>query len=102
MNEDPTYSSMQDLFGRYRLVNPKGRPMSERATIIQFFVDQGFTWKNGLALYAKDMSIRLAHYKLDDLYALKSCYTDRFNRNGSVAAAKYFWFTTDTTYVVQR
>lgn len=102
MSEDRTYSSMQDLFGRYRLVNPKGRPMSERATIIQFFVDQSFKWKNGKLLDGKDMSIRLAHYKIDQLYALKSAYSDRLTRNGSVAAAKYFWFTTETIYAVPR
>jgi hypothetical protein len=43
--------------------------------------------------------MRLAHYNIDDLYALKSAYTDRLNRDGRLTARKYFYWMTKTEVI---
>lgn len=84
------YQTMSDLFGNYRLF--KGiKPLNERATLIKFFVDQGFQDKKTTNLLPSAIGVLLAHYSTDQLYALKSAYSDRLNRNGYVAACKYWW-----------
>lgn len=42
------------------------------------------------------MGIRLAHYSIDQLYALQSAYKDRLTRSGRSTADKYFWYITKT------
>ena len=83
-------TEMPDLFGRYRIF--KGDvPMSERAGLIKFFTEK--TAKN-----PKVIAIRLAHYSVDQLYALQSGYKDR-ERTKKDTADKWFWFTTRTKMV---
>ena len=90
------FASMKDLLGNFRLVKSGGIPMSERATVIHFFEQQGFTHKDGKKLTARELGVRLAHYNLDQLYGLKSSYSDRLQRNGKEAARKYWWSITKT------
>lgn len=81
--------SIADLFGRLRTSLPKGRVLDERAELIKFFVEQ--TGKKPM-----QTGVRLAHYSISELYALKSAYTDRLNRNGKETADKYYWWITKT------
>ena len=90
------FASMMDLLGNFRLVKSGGIPMSERATVIHFFEQQNFTHKDGTKLTARELGVRLAHYDLSSLYALKSAYNDRLERNGKTAALKYWWYITKT------
>ncbi len=78
----------RDLFGIERFMTPKG-PTSERATLVQYFSEQ-------IERPVKMVGIRLSHYSLDHLYALKSAYTDRLKRNGKDTAQKYWWWSTRT------
>jgi hypothetical protein len=80
-----------DLFGRYRIL--KGdKAINERAGLIKFFTEK--TGKE-----AKVIGIRLAHYKIDELYALQSGYNDRVRTGNKETADKWFWFTTRTKVV---
>ena len=81
------YSSAQDLFGRFHLVRD-GKPLNERATLIQYF--SGEIRRN-----PKLLAIRTAHYTLDQLYALRSGYVDR-KRESLSKAQKWFWYITRT------
>jgi len=65
---------------------------TERGELIEFF---------SLKLERKPVQIgvRLAHYKTPELYALKSAFLDRWNRNGTEAARRYFWWVTKTDKV---
>ena len=87
--------SLNTLFGGYSVIK-RGKPLNERAMLIKFFVDEGFEDKKGKKLSPAYLGKRLAHYTVDDLYALKSSYTDRLNRNSKLQAVKYFWFITKT------
>ena len=80
---------MFDLFGIERFITPKGKPMSERAGLIKYFVEE-------LGKEPKVVGIRLAHYSLQDLYYLKSSVSDIVRRNGMTAGSKYFWWATRT------
>lgn len=80
--------SISDLFGNHKLLK-QGKPVSERATLIGFFADT-------VQKPARIIGIRLAHYSLDDLYALQSCVKDRIVRNSQETAEKYFWAVTRT------
>ncbi len=51
------FASMTDLLGNFRLVKSGGFPMSERATIIHFFEQQGFTHKDGKKLTARELGV---------------------------------------------
>ncbi len=83
--------SLTDLFGNYRLLDKKkGNPLSERASLLSYFVSE-------LKREPKVLGIRLAHYTLDAMYALKSGYADRLRRDGHTAAAKWFWYVTRTS-----
>ena len=84
--------SIGDLFGRLRTVLPKGRVLDERAELIQFFATK-------LDRTPQRIGVRLAHYSLSELYALKSSYNDRLTRNGKTTADKYWWWVTKTTKV---
>lgn len=81
---------LSDLFGRQRTLLPKGKILDERAELISYFTSE-------LGKESKVIGIRLAHYSLSDLYALKSAYNDRLHRNGKEAAQKYFYWVSKTT-----
>jgi len=70
-------------------MKPGGKVLDERAELIKFFAEK-------LEREPKVVGIRLAHYTLSDLYALKSQYIDRLNRNGKEAARKHWWWQTKT------
>ena len=79
-----------DLFSIERYLKPKGVPMDERAGVVKYFAD---TFKKD----GKVLAIRLSYIKeIWDLYALKSQVEDRIERNGLVAARKYFYWRTET------
>lgn len=84
--------SIGDLFGRIRTLLPKGKVMNERAELISYFSE-------ALKRPPQYIGVRLAHYSIDDLYGLKSAYSDRLKRNGKVQADKYWWFITKTSKI---
>lgn len=69
--------------------------IGERASLIKFFSDQ-------VEKSPKIVGIRLSHYSMDQLYALKSSYSDRLNRNGRVAARKYFFWQSKTALAIPK
>lgn len=73
-------------------VYSKKSSLSERGELIKYFVEQ--TGKK-----PQQIAVRLAHYTMSELYALKSAYNDRLRRNGKEAAQKYWWWQTKTTKV---
>lgn len=79
------YQAVSDLFGQYRLMKPEGKVLSERATLIKYFSDE-------VKREPRVIGVRLAHYTVDQLYALQSSYKDRVTRNGKETANKYFWW----------
>lgn len=81
--------SISDIFGRMRTNLPTGRILSERSELIRFFSEE-------IDRPAKQVGIRLAHYSLSQLYALKSAYADRLKRNGKETARKYYWSVSRT------
>jgi hypothetical protein len=83
------YHSASDLFGNYRLIQQTGKPLNERSLLVKYFCDN-------LKRAPKYMGIRLAHYSIDQLYALQSAYKDRLTRSGRSTADKYFWYITKT------
>ncbi len=86
--------SIQDLFGIERYTLKTGRPMDERASLIKFFLDK--VNQNGHRFSPSRMGARLAHFSLDQLYALKSSWNDREGRDGYERAIKFWWWTTKT------
>lgn len=74
-----------------RQPNPR-KGGTERGELIEFFSLK-------MERTPRHIAVRLAHYTLSDLYALKSAVSDRFTRNGKDAAQKYFWWATKTTSV---
>ena len=81
--------SIADLFGRIRTALPGGKALDERSELVKYFSQK-------LERSPKIIGVRLAHYKLSDLYALKSSFNDRLKRNGREAAMKYWWWITKT------
>lgn len=81
-----------DLFGKIRTFTNKGKVLDERTELVAYFAGE-------MKREHKVTSIRLAHYSLSDLYALKSAYKDRLQRNGKEPAIKYLWAITRTTSV---
>lgn len=81
--------SFADLWGRIRTALPKGRVLDERSELIKYFSQK-------LERPAKFIGVRLAHYSLSDLYALKSSFNDRLQRDGKETARKYWWWVTKT------
>lgn len=81
--------AIKDLFNIDRYLTPKGKVLDERATLIKFFAD-------AVERPPHVVGIRLAHFNLSLLYALKSGYQDRLTRNGREAAHKWFWWSTRT------
>lgn len=84
----------KDLFGidRYLSSKKEGIAISERAGLIKYFSDK-------IERPAQFIGVRMAHYSLDQLYALQSVFKDRFERNGKDAAHKFWWFCTKTNKV---
>jgi len=83
-----------DVLGRYQPLKKSAR--SERAELIRFFAEQ-ITDKKGDLYKPAFIAIRLSHYTVDQLYGLKSGFSDRLRREDTVAAQKWWWFTTKTT-----
>lgn len=75
-----------ELLKGYELPVKKG---SERGELIKFFAD-------AVERPPRVVAIRLSHYSVSELYALKSAYNDRLARNGKTAALKYWWYITKT------
>lgn len=82
----------KDLFGIERFLSSKkeGKAISERAGLVKYFSES-------MGRPAQFVGVRMAHLSLDQLYGLQSAHKDRVNRNGDVAAARYWWFITRTT-----
>jgi len=81
-----------DLFGRERTVLPAGRFRDERSELIDWFCAK-------VHRRPRQLGVRLAHYSLSQLYALKSGWEDRERRDGFVRAEKWWWWTTKTEEV---
>lgn len=88
--------SAQDLFGKYRLIKQGGNPINERAALIGYFTDFDFTGKNGKSLDAQVIGVHLAHFSLDQLYALQAGFKDRIKTHGTVTARKWWWYASRT------
>lgn len=86
-----------DLFGNYRTLKPGGKALDERAELIKFFYEQGFTHKNGTRFTKAQLGIRCAHLKPDHLYRIKSEYLDKKHRGEN--AGYYFMGATKTKTV---
>ena len=78
-----------DLFANLHAINENRVARDERATLIGYFAQE-------VERPAKLIAIRVCHYKLAELYALQSCFKDRFHRNGKTPARRYFWYITRT------
>lgn len=78
-----------DLFGKIRTALPGGKHLDERSELVKYFAQK-------LERSPKIIGVRLAHYTLSDLYALKSSFNDRLQRNGKDTAHKYWWWVTKT------
>lgn len=65
---------------------------SERSELIRFFHENLFD-KSGKPYTAQRIAIKLAHLSIDDLYYLKSVFSDVLRRSGQTAAQKYFWWS---------
>jgi hypothetical protein len=84
--------AIKDLWGIDRFTKAQGKVLDERATLIKFFADE-------MHREPRHLGVRLHHYSLTDLYALKSTFLDRKNRNGIEPAHRYFWWITKTIEV---
>lgn len=82
----------KDLFGIDRFLSTKqeGGAISERAGLVKYFSES-------LERPPKFVGVRMAHYTLDQMYAIRSQYEDRLKRNDAATAAKWWWWTTRTT-----
>lgn len=107
MELDQKFIPISDLFGNDRLMKAKGKALDERATLIEYFC-------RGVAHSPARIGIRVSHYNLSDLYALKSSFEDRLRRpcgdclghgatgsclHSRTTAQKYFWWVTRTEEV---
>jgi len=90
---------IQDLFGGIRTMKRDGKVLSERADLIRFFQEEKFLDRNGKVFQARFIAVRLGHFTTDQLYALKSGYSDRKKRDGEMTARKYFWALTKTEVI---
>lgn len=85
--------SLTDLFGTYRLAvryKPSGKQQgSERGELVSYFAKE-------LERDVRFVAVRMSHYTLDQLYALRSAFSDRLTRNGQESARKYWWAITRT------
>lgn len=81
--------SVTDLFNIERYLGNGGRVMDERASLIGYFSE-------ALERPVKQIAIRLAHYTISDLYALKSGWNDRLRTHGEISTRKWWWFVTRT------
>lgn len=84
IDQDRGYTS---LFAGYVFPEQAKRKGSERGELIDFF-------SKVLNRTPKYTGIRLAHYSIDHLYALKSAFLERKTRNGALPATKYLWWIT--------
>lgn len=71
------------LFNEERVMKPKGKIESERASLIRFFVKK-------TNQVPKVLAIKVSHYNLDQLYALQSGFKDRESHQDLVTACKWF------------
>ena len=65
--------SLNDLFGNTRFLEKKGKPLSERAGLVKFFVDH-------MGREPRFWGYRLHPFTVSDLYALQSGFKDRLRR----------------------
>lgn len=87
-----TFSCDQDNL-EYRPISiTKTKARSERAELIQYFVDR-LRNKDNKPFSARLIAIKLSHLSLEDLYYLKSTFQDTYNRKGIESAQKYFWWS---------
>ena len=73
-------------------LNLPKKSRSERAELIQYFVDR-LRNKDNKPFSARMIAIKLSHLSLEDLYYLKSTFQDTYNRKGIESAQKYFWWS---------
>lgn len=89
--------SFQDLWGRLRTGLPGGKVLDEKAELRKFFETQiNMSRGKREPLASAYIGQRLAHFKLHQLYTIKSEYMDRLNRQGRATADKYWWWVTET------
>lgn len=63
-------ADMTDLFGSRVPVGKNGKPLSERATLVRYFVERAQDRKGPMS--AGRVGFMLAHCSVQDLYAFKS------------------------------
>lgn len=83
-------NTLFDLLQDYKL--PEKSRKTERGELLKFFSQE-------VQRPIRLIGIRLSHYSIQDLYGLKSAYTDRLGRDGRDAANKNWWWTTRTEKV---
>lgn len=81
----PPVDTLFDLLKDYQ---PK-KKRNERGELLQFFSDH-------VQRPVRFVAVRLSHYTMDELYALKSAFSDRLQRDGELTAIKYWWYITKT------
>jgi hypothetical protein len=84
------YQSMMDLLGSYRIIPRQGK--TERGELLDYFSKE-------IERPVRFVAVRTSHYTLDQLYALRSSFKDRLNRNGRETARKWWWWITKTKSV---
>lgn len=98
--DTPTPSAIGALVASYVLpkVGTKKRT-SERSELVRFFlekINESRAVDGYPPLTGRFAAIRMAHYTLDQLYGLRSGFSDRLSRNDLTTATKWWWFTTTT------
>ncbi len=69
---------MMNLFGQRIPVDKRGRPLSERAHLVKYFVESARDERGPLA--AGRVGFMLSHLSKDDLYAFKSILESEVSR----------------------
>lgn len=82
--------SIQDIFGKTRVLNKKGKPKSERGELIRYFHERALD-KNGKPYRASYIAYRLSHLTNEDLYSFKSMLEDRNKTKIGFNWQKTFW-----------
>lgn len=87
------WTCSQDNLEYKTLELPVKKSRSERAELIQFFVDR-LRNKDGKPFSARLIAVKLSHLKdLQDLYYFKSVCEDTLNRKGLADMQKFFWWS---------
>ena len=73
-------------------ITQKGKPRSERAEAIKYFVSN-LKDKKGANFPPKRIAIALSHIPTKDLYFMQSVMKDIINRSGAESAQKWFWWS---------